>query len=126
MAATGATPTISSSTPGSGSDTQNTAATRHFTAEGVAGPRPAAAHVALNVSAIQVSIEWYRILFDRAPARSSSDYACFELDEPALVVSLFLAPGGAPAPLNHVGLRLPELSLLDALETRLRAAGLAI
>jgi catechol 2,3-dioxygenase-like lactoylglutathione lyase family enzyme len=82
-------------------------------------------HVSLNVSDLNRSIAFYRVLLGTEPAKVRSDYAKFELAEPGLVLSL--APGrqpGAGGNLNHVGLRVRNSEELVEIQRRLEAAGL--
>ncbi len=86
---------------------------------------PAKFHVSLNVSDVPRSVAFYRSLLDREPAKQTRDYAKFELDEPALVLSLIsgrAAPGGN---LNHIGIRLPNSEVLIQMQMRLETAGIA-
>jgi catechol 2,3-dioxygenase-like lactoylglutathione lyase family enzyme len=81
-------------------------------------------HLSLNVSNLERSIAFYRILFDREPAKCRSDYAKFELDDPPLVLSLEPTPRAAGGPLNHLGFRLADSAALVALQERLERAGI--
>jgi SAM-dependent methyltransferase len=70
------------------------------------------------------SIQFYRLLFNREPAKCRPDYAKFESEDPQLVLSLepqSRAPGGA---LNHLGLRLANAESLVAMQRRFEAAGI--
>ena len=49
---------------------------------------PVRFHISLNVSDLNRSINFYRILFDQAPAKERADYAKFEPNIPPLVLSL--------------------------------------
>ena len=65
-------------------------------------------HISLNVSSLERSIAFYKILFNTEPAKQRSDYAKFEPDDPPLVLSL--EPNGrcGEGTLNHLGVRLLE------------------
>jgi catechol 2,3-dioxygenase-like lactoylglutathione lyase family enzyme len=80
-------------------------------------------HLSLNVSNLARSLVFYEVLFGRAPAKSRPDYAKFELDEPALVLSLIPTTPGAGGPLNHIGIRLNDSAALVEVQARLEAAG---
>jgi len=91
-------------------------------------PQPSSAprmfHLSLNVSDLERSIAFYRVLFDRSPARHEVDYAKFEIADPPLVLALeprATAGGGA---LNHVGIRVADRGEVDRMQQRLVAAGL--
>jgi catechol 2,3-dioxygenase-like lactoylglutathione lyase family enzyme len=82
-------------------------------------------HVSLHVADVARSVAFYRPLLDREPARQTTHYAKFELDEPPLVLSLI---SGRPAPggnLNHIGIRLPNSEALVHMQIRLETAGIA-
>src|SRR3954471_21730075 len=81
-------------------------------------------HLSLNVADLGRSVTFYRVLFGQEPAKRRADYAKFELDDPPLVLSLEPhAPvtGGA---LNHLGFRLPDSTVLVAMQQRLELAGI--
>jgi catechol 2,3-dioxygenase-like lactoylglutathione lyase family enzyme len=82
-------------------------------------------HLALEVSDLDRSTDFYRKLLGTEPARLEDDYARFELAEPGLVLSL--NPSSTPRPSrwpNHLGLRLPDLAALEEARSRVLAAGL--
>ena len=60
-------------------------------------------HASLNVSDLDRSIAFYRVLLGTEPAKVRSDYAKFDLAEPPLVLSLIPGRPGAGGNLNHVG-----------------------
>ena len=60
-------------------------------------------HASLNVSDLDRSIAFYRVLLGAEPAKVRSDYAKFDLAEPPLVLSLIPGRPGAGGNLNHVG-----------------------
>ena len=47
-------------------------------------------HLSLNVGDLARAIDFYRILFGVEPAKRRPDYAKFELEDPPLVLSLYL------------------------------------
>jgi hypothetical protein len=81
-------------------------------------------HISLNVADLTRSVAFYRILFNRDPAKLRGDYAKFELDDPPLVLSLEPTPRAIGGPLNHLGFRLPDAPTLVALQERLERAGI--
>ncbi len=81
-------------------------------------------HLSLNVSNLERSIAFYRILFGCEPAKRRSDYAKFELDDPPLVLSLEPMPPAAGGTLNHLGFRMPDSATLVAMQERLERAGI--
>jgi len=81
-------------------------------------------HVSLNVSNLARAVEFYRVLFDLAPAKQHSDYAKFEVEEPPIILSLIPSRPGPGGNLNHVGLRLLDSVKLVQIQQRLEAAGI--
>jgi catechol 2,3-dioxygenase-like lactoylglutathione lyase family enzyme len=81
-------------------------------------------HLSLNVVELARSVDFYRTLFGRDPAKLRGDYAKFELDDPPLVLSLEPTPRAAGGPLNHLGFRLPDAATLVAMQERLERAGI--
>lgn len=85
---------------------------------------PVRFHISLNVSDLERSVHFYRILFDLEPAKRRDDYAKFEPNTPPLVLSL--EPNGrcGGGTLNHLGIRLPDSRRLVAVQERLERAGI--
>jgi catechol 2,3-dioxygenase-like lactoylglutathione lyase family enzyme len=81
-------------------------------------------HASLNVSDLERSIAFYRVLLGVEPAKVRPDYAKFDLAEPPLVLSLIPGRPGAGGNLNHVGLRVRSSEELVEIQQRLEAAGL--
>jgi catechol 2,3-dioxygenase-like lactoylglutathione lyase family enzyme len=81
-------------------------------------------HASLNVSDLNRSIAFYRVLLGTEPAKTRPDYAKFELAEPPLVLSLIPGRPAAGGHLNHVGLRVRNGEELVEIQRRLEAAGL--
>jgi catechol 2,3-dioxygenase-like lactoylglutathione lyase family enzyme len=81
-------------------------------------------HTSLNVSDLERSIAFYRVLLGTEPAKVRRDYAKFELAEPPLVLSLIPGRSGGSGNLNHVGLRVRNAEELVEIQRRLEAAGL--
>jgi catechol 2,3-dioxygenase-like lactoylglutathione lyase family enzyme len=81
-------------------------------------------HISLNVSDLNRSIQFYRILFDLPPAKERADYAKFEPNTPPLVLSL--EPNGrcGGGTLNHLGIRLTDARQLVSVQERLEKAGI--
>jgi len=62
-------------------------------------------HIALNVSEIGATVDFYKGLFNAEPVKLKDDYAKFELDEPGLVISFIQAPDKISSHFGHLGLR---------------------
>jgi catechol 2,3-dioxygenase-like lactoylglutathione lyase family enzyme len=80
-------------------------------------------HASLNVSNLERSIAFYRVLLGTEPAKVMADYAKFDLAEPPLVLSLIPGRPAAGGNLNHVGLRVRTADELVEIQHRLEAAG---
>jgi catechol 2,3-dioxygenase-like lactoylglutathione lyase family enzyme len=81
-------------------------------------------HASLNVSNLDRSIAFYRVLLGTEPAKVRPDYAKFDLSEPPLVLSLVPGPSRAGGHLNHVGLRVRTADELVDVQRRLEGAGM--
>jgi catechol 2,3-dioxygenase-like lactoylglutathione lyase family enzyme len=82
------------------------------------------AHVSLHVSDLSRAVTFYQALFGQAPARHERDWAKFELDDPALVLSLEPVYMQATDSFDHLGVRLASAVDVDAAHARLLQAGL--
>ena len=82
-------------------------------------------HLSLNVADLGRSVDFFRRLFDLAPAKERSDYAKFEVATPPLVLSLEPNSANAGDRLNHLGIRLPNSEQLVEFQRRLELAGIA-
>jgi catechol 2,3-dioxygenase-like lactoylglutathione lyase family enzyme len=82
-------------------------------------------HLSLNVADLGRSVDFFRRLFDLAPAKERSDYAKFEVAAPPLVLSLEPNSANAGDRLNHLGIRLPNSERLVEFQRRLEMAGIA-
>jgi catechol 2,3-dioxygenase-like lactoylglutathione lyase family enzyme len=80
-------------------------------------------HLSLNVADLGRSVEFYRVLFGKPPAKRHDDYAKFEVADPPIVLSLQPEPRPAGASLSHLGLRLPTAEMVAVVQRRLNAAG---
>jgi catechol 2,3-dioxygenase-like lactoylglutathione lyase family enzyme len=80
-------------------------------------------HASLNVSDLDRSVAFYRVLFGLEPAKVRANYAKFELAEPPLVLSLIPGRPVSGGHLNHVGLRVRTSEELVEIQHRLEAAG---
>src|SRR5262249_5646483 len=81
-------------------------------------------HISLNVTNLERSVGFYKILFDMPPAKQRADYAKFEPDDPPLVLSLEPNGRSGGGTLNHLGIRLSDPRQLVAVQERLERAGI--
>jgi extradiol dioxygenase family protein len=82
-------------------------------------------HLSLNVSNLRETAAFLDLLLGVKPEQLHDDYAKFELQDPAIVLSLVPTDLPTAAGLNHVGFRLPSGQALKALADRLTTAGVA-
>ena len=80
--------------------------------------------LALNVSNLQESIDFYRQLFGTEPAKVKDGYANFAVTNPPLKLVL-IEGGGNPGSVNHLGVEVADTATVDAEQARLAAAGLS-
>jgi len=79
--------------------------------------------LALNVSNLEESIDFYRRMFDAEPARLRPGYANFAIDNPPLKLVLFEG-AGAPGSINHLGVESESSDEVELAHKRLMSAGL--
>ena len=80
--------------------------------------------LALNVNDIDEAVAFYTKLFGAEPAKRRPGYANFAISEPPLKLVLLENPGQGGS-LNHLGVEVPDIDTVDAMQTRLAEAGLA-
>src|SRR6266566_7413498 len=74
------------------------------------------AHLAINVSNVKQSIEFYRKLFGIEPSKVRTGYAKFDVQNPPLNFTLNEAPVNNRGALSHLGIQVR--STADVLTTR--------
>ena len=80
--------------------------------------------LALNVDDIDASIAFYSKLFATEPAKVRPGYANFAVAEPPLKLVLIENPGKGGS-LNHLGVEVADVDIVDAEQIRLGEAGFA-
>ena len=81
-------------------------------------------HVHLHVDDLERSVAFYARLFSAAPARTETDYAKWQLDDPPL--NFAISTRGAKPGINHLGIQTDEPAALAALKADAEAADLAL
>jgi catechol 2,3-dioxygenase-like lactoylglutathione lyase family enzyme len=71
------------------------------------------------------AVQFYRVLFGIEPVKHCEENARFDLDSPSLTLSLYTSDKPAGGALNHLGLRLPDASMLIEVQRRLEEHGIA-
>lgn len=82
-------------------------------------------HVALNVNNLAESMAFYRALFNAEPVKVRTGYAKFDLDEPAVNLTLNERPVHEAGGLNHLGIQVANTDAVLAMKARWQAAGLS-
>jgi catechol 2,3-dioxygenase-like lactoylglutathione lyase family enzyme len=80
--------------------------------------------LALNVEDLDASIAFYSSLFGTEPAKVRPGYANFAVADPPLKLVLFENPGQGGS-INHLGVEVADVDVVDAEQTRLATAGLS-
>ena len=80
--------------------------------------------LALNVDNIDEAVTFYTALFGTEPAKVRPGYANFAVAEPPLKLVLIENPGQGGT-LNHLGVEVADVDIVDAEQIRLAEAGLA-
>jgi catechol 2,3-dioxygenase-like lactoylglutathione lyase family enzyme len=82
------------------------------------------AHIGLNVTDLQRSLSFYRVLFGAEPHKVKPDYAKFDLEDPVLNFSITQSPNAQRAG-GHFGIQVATTEEVAAAAKRLAEAGLA-
>lgn len=80
--------------------------------------------LALNVTDLSESIEFYTRLFGAEPYKVKDGYANWALQDPPLKFVIFEAPDATPGSINHLGVEVDSADEVVSAEGRLSAAGL--
>ncbi|MGH3275811.1 MAG: ArsI/CadI family heavy metal resistance metalloenzyme [Streptosporangiaceae bacterium] len=80
--------------------------------------------LALNVTDISEAVAFYAKLFGTEPAKLRPGYANFAIDAPPLKLVLIENPGHGGS-LNHLGVEVTDIDVVDAEQSRLAESGLA-
>jgi catechol 2,3-dioxygenase-like lactoylglutathione lyase family enzyme len=82
-------------------------------------------HVALNATDINKSVAFYQAMFGVAPVKHKANYAKFDLDNPALNLTLNLSEKvEARGALSHLGIQVPSTEAVKAAVDRFTQVGL--
>lgn len=82
------------------------------------------AHLALNVSDVSRSLEFYRRLLGIEPSKVRSGYAKFDVHNPPLNLTLNESAVAGPGALSHLGIQVSSTDDVLALREKWAAAGL--
>ena len=81
-------------------------------------------HLSLDVENVEESVRFYSALFDAPPTKLKPGYAKFDLDQPAVNLTMQQASHCCLQGLSHLGLRVDSTEQVFAARERLNAAGL--
>jgi catechol 2,3-dioxygenase-like lactoylglutathione lyase family enzyme len=87
-------------------------------------PRALKAHLALNVSNVERSLEFYRRMLGIEPAKVRPGYAKFDVENPPLNLTLNETHGAARGALSHLGIQLATTEDVLSLRRNWLDAGL--
>lgn len=82
------------------------------------------AHISLNVSNVERSIQFYRAMFGIEPAKVRTGYAKFDVQNPPLNLALNEHPVREQGALSHLGIQVASTEDVLAIRERWQAAGL--
>jgi catechol 2,3-dioxygenase-like lactoylglutathione lyase family enzyme len=81
-------------------------------------------HLSLDVRNVEESVRFYSALFDAPPTKLKPGYAKFDLDQPAINLTMQQATHCCLQGLSHMGLRVDSTEEVLAVKQRLNAAGI--
>lgn len=81
-------------------------------------------HVSLDVKNVEESVRFYSALFDAPPTKLKPGYAKFDLDQPAINLTMQQASHCCLQGLSHMGVRVGSTDEVLAVKQRLNAAGI--
>ncbi|MEO8647961.1 MAG: ArsI/CadI family heavy metal resistance metalloenzyme [Acidobacteriota bacterium] len=82
------------------------------------------AHLAINVTNVENSIDFYKQMFGIEPSKVRTGYAKFDVAEPSLNFTLNEVPFEGKGALSHLGIQVASTDDVIELKSRWQAAGL--
>lgn len=82
------------------------------------------AHLAINVTDTEASIEFYKKMFGIEPAKVRAGYAKFDVANPPLNFTLNQVPFSGKGALSHLGIQVATTDDVNAMRSRWEAEGL--
>src|SRR5215218_934659 len=82
------------------------------------------AHLAINVSDVEQSIDFYKKMFGIEPSKVRTGYAKFDVQNPPLNFTLNQVPFGERGALSHLGIQVASTDDVLAMRENWRDAGL--
>ena len=81
-------------------------------------------HISLDVKNVEESVRFYSALFDAPPSKLKPGYPKFDLDQPAINLTMQQASHCCLQGLSHIGVRVNSTEEVLAVKQRLNAAGI--
>lgn len=81
-------------------------------------------HVHLKVKDIEESVDFYSVLFGRAPDKREADYAKWMLENPR--ANIAISARGGETGVDHLGFQMEECDELEGMAARLKEAGAGV
>src|SRR3954470_6910696 len=81
-------------------------------------------HLSLDVKNVEDSVRFYSILFDTQPTKQKAGYAKFDLEQPAVNLTLNESAPCCITGISHMGIRVDSTAEVLAAKQRLEAGGL--
>ncbi|MEM9152202.1 MAG: ArsI/CadI family heavy metal resistance metalloenzyme [Cyanobacteria bacterium P01_F01_bin.3] len=83
-------------------------------------------HIALKVADLERSVAFYRALFEAQPAKHKPGYAKFDIENPALNLTLNVSSGPSQSEnLSHLGIQVDSTEAVLGAIARLKSSGLS-
>ncbi len=82
------------------------------------------AHLALNVTDVEASIDFYRKMLGLEPSKVRTGYAKFDVSNPPLNLTLNQIPFSGKGALSHLGVQVASTDDVNAMKARWGSAGL--
>ena len=83
-------------------------------------------HISLDVENIEDSVRFYSLFFNAAPTKLKLGYAKFDLDRPAVNLTMQKASHCCLQGLSHMGIRVESTAEVLAYKERLTQAGVSV
>jgi catechol 2,3-dioxygenase-like lactoylglutathione lyase family enzyme len=84
------------------------------------------AHISINVKNVKKSVEFYQKVFGVKPQKQTSDYAKFDLKNPALNFSMQSHSGSPLSRVSHFGVEVDSPEELSKWQSRLSLDGIGM
>ena len=83
-------------------------------------------HVSLDVANVEASVRFYSALFNAAPTKLRPGYAKFDIEQPAINLTMQQIERCCLQGLSHMGIRVESNAEIESYKSRLMAAGMAV